>query len=81
MSRPRTETEVLARVEAWHECDDYDPGDMHDAIGWTWEEYARWVETGALPSDCQRERDAGGDADAHADRPPAPGREPGSRGE
>lgn len=64
VTRPRTEAEVERRIEEWHQRErkwrDTGPPlvSLHESLGWTWEEYAAWVETGRLPSEAQREDDA-----------------------
>ena len=44
-----TEEGLLDAVDAWHQ----DPHDMsiHEFLGWTWEQYAYWVETNKQPGE------------------------------
>jgi len=49
-----TEEEVDSRVEVWHTMPRQDwerlgcPS-LHAFLGFTWDEYARWVKTGEIP--------------------------------
>jgi len=49
-----TESEVDSRVELWHSMPRSDwerlgcPS-LHAFLGFTWDEYARWVQTGEIP--------------------------------
>lgn len=41
---------VLDKIEEWHtsfEIKDEVP--LHQHLGWTWEQYKKWVEDGTLP--------------------------------
>lgn len=42
MAKP-TEDEIEQRVEDWHEGRTKH-GTLHEAMGWTWEEYAVWLQ-------------------------------------
>jgi Domain of unknown function (DUF6980) len=44
-----TKGEVEARQEAWN-AGAGGATEFHEYLGWSWEEYATWVETGELPS-------------------------------
>lgn len=38
------------KIEAWH-FEGAGPGlELHEYLGWTWEEYAKWATTGVLPN-------------------------------
>lgn len=37
-------------VDRWHSAPEGElDGPLHEEMGWTWEEYARWTETGEMP--------------------------------
>jgi hypothetical protein len=36
------------RIDQWHTSPDV-PGALHEYLGWTWREYAAWVERGTAP--------------------------------
>lgn len=38
-------------VDAWHEHRYPDDLELHEALGWSWEEYKAWVERSELPDD------------------------------
>lgn len=42
-----TSEEVEDMVDAWHR--DPTTKAIHEFLGWTWEQYARWVETNQVP--------------------------------
>lgn len=48
-----TSDELDSRIEAWHNA----PSDshlasmpLHEYLGWSWEQYKRWVENGDIPN-------------------------------
>lgn len=41
------ECEVADRIDAWHNGGS---GELHEYLGWTWEQYAHWVQTNERPS-------------------------------
>ena len=43
-----TDEEIDDIVERWH-AGEFPGKDLHEAIGWTWEEYSRWVESCIAP--------------------------------
>lgn len=43
-----TEEEVDNAIDEWHNNDKLDCA-LHEYLGWTWNEYAYWVETCELP--------------------------------
>ena len=43
-----TESEIDRRITEWHDRDHV--GTLHDYLGWTQEEYERWVTEGTIPS-------------------------------
>jgi len=47
-----TEDEIEDRIEAWHEGEGPD-GDLPEFLGWTEQEYNRYVETGEIPRRAQ----------------------------
>lgn len=49
MHRASTTEEVLEAVDAWHEGDSELP--LHEFLGWTKEEYNRWVLYNLLPDE------------------------------
>lgn len=42
-----TDDEVMNKVEEWHRSDS--DLELHEYLGWTFEEYALWVSNGTLP--------------------------------
>lgn len=43
-----SEAEVENAIDAWH--DGAGPGlELHEYLGWTWDEYKLWVESGEVP--------------------------------
>ncbi len=46
--RPFTDEEADWLVEEWHSDSSLGCG-LHEYLGWTWEEYAKYVENGELP--------------------------------
>lgn len=45
----RTEEEIDDLIDYWHTVDDGE-APLHEFLGWTWEEYKLWVETGTQPN-------------------------------
>lgn len=48
---PLTQDEINAKIGLWHEApSDSHIADMplHEYLGWSWEQYKRWVETGEI---------------------------------
>ena len=43
-----TEEEVDNRIERWHTGASTMP--LYEYLGWTWEQYAHWVETEEIPA-------------------------------
>lgn len=44
-----TDEEVDDAIDAWH--DGAGPGQsLHEYLGWTWEQYAHWVQTNEIPT-------------------------------
>lgn len=43
-------------VDRWHSIDRecWDPGPIHEWMGWTWEQYAAWVESGQMAAPAVR---------------------------
>jgi hypothetical protein len=51
LSKALTEEEVDKRVDVWHDMDDEEfeaegRPSLHEFLGWTFQEYARWVRSG-----------------------------------
>ena len=46
--KPQTEEELLDTCDEWHDKPE-DGIKLHEYLGWTREEYKRWVETHELP--------------------------------
>lgn len=49
--QPLTPEELDARITAWHDApsDSYIAQmELHEYLGWSWEQYKHWVETGEL---------------------------------
>lgn len=44
-----TEENINDLIGKWHESDS--ELELHEYVGFTWEQYARWVETGNLTKD------------------------------
>jgi hypothetical protein len=47
----RTDAEIADAIDRWHTAPPL-PGlrwELHEHLGWTPEQYRRWVETGAKP--------------------------------
>ena len=42
-----TDDDVHDAIDRWH--DDGGSQEIYEFLGWTWEQYAQWVETGELP--------------------------------
>lgn len=42
-----SDKEVDDLIEMWHESEEDVP--IHEFLGWTKEQYKRWVETGEIP--------------------------------
>jgi len=40
-----TPEELEARIDAWHNGDG-EGQELHEYLGWTWEQYKNWVKTG-----------------------------------
>jgi len=49
--KAKTEDEINNIIDAWHESSNINFAEIeiYQALGWTWEEYATWVETGKIP--------------------------------
>ena len=47
-SETRTDEEIDDAIERWHGGQGMGQ-ELHEYLGWTWEEYGRWVETGEKP--------------------------------
>lgn len=46
-----SEQQIDDLVELWHSDDNAFPGvDLHDFLGWTWEGYRTWAESGVIPA-------------------------------
>ncbi len=48
-----TEEELHNRIATWHEApsDSYAAQmELHEYLGWSWEQYKHWVETDEMPS-------------------------------
>jgi len=43
-----SDKELYEQIESWHKGAGADQN-LHEFLGWTWDEYARWVETGEQP--------------------------------
>jgi len=43
--------EILDKIDAWHLNE---PGtenlELHEYLGWTWEQYSHWVATNEIPN-------------------------------
>lgn len=49
--RAVTESDIDKRIQLWHTyVVDHPHSHINDFLGWTWEEYCDWVETGVIPS-------------------------------
>lgn len=46
--QPLTSDELDARIDAWHNGDG-EGQELHEHLGWTWEQYKQWVETRRMP--------------------------------
>ena len=44
---PLSEQELNDKIDAWHDSD-FEHA-LHEYLGWTWEQYAHWVETDEQP--------------------------------
>lgn len=44
----RSDEEIDNTIERWHRGHGLDQS-LHAFLGWTWEEYKHWVETGEKP--------------------------------
>lgn len=44
----RTDDEIDAAIERWHSGHGMGQ-QLHEYLGWTWEEYGHWVETNEKP--------------------------------
>ena len=45
--QPLTSDELDARIDSWHNGDG-EGQSIHEYLGWTWEQYKHWAETGEL---------------------------------
>lgn len=43
-----TSEELNDLIDAWHDRPDTGQ-ELHEYLGWTWEQYATWVETDTMP--------------------------------
>lgn len=52
-SRPETprEKEINDKIDLWHFNLEGQGQELHEFLGWTWEEYVEWVETGVIPDE------------------------------
>jgi hypothetical protein len=46
--RAKTDEEIDDIIDKWHDGE-INTDMLHDALGWTWEEYARWLIEGLIP--------------------------------
>lgn len=44
-----TEEEVMDKIDEWHEGNS--ELELHEFLGWTWEDYGRWAMTGLMPGE------------------------------
>ena len=49
-NEPVRSADVDAAVEAWHSGAG-DGLELHEYLGWSWEQYARWVDDGIAPDE------------------------------
>ena len=56
MPKAKTPEEVDRRIELWHVQTEEEPLmkfgvslDLHEYLGWTWDEYVNWIMTGEIP--------------------------------
>lgn len=48
MTKQLTTTQIHGKIGEWHDRTD-DGQSLHDYLGWTWEQYKTWAETGKIP--------------------------------
>jgi hypothetical protein len=53
---PVSGRDVTAAVSAWH-AGAGDGLELHEYLGWSWEQYARWVDEGVAPDEAAAPRD------------------------
>lgn len=51
-TQPDERPDIHDAIEAWHNGDGYGT-ELHEYLGFLWEDYARWAETGVLPKGCR----------------------------
>lgn len=46
-----TTDEIESLVKEWHQCTDsrWSEASLHEFLGWSWDEYKHWAETGEQP--------------------------------
>lgn len=42
--------EIDKQIEDWHFNGAGEGQDLHEYLGWTWEQYAHWAVTGVIPN-------------------------------
>lgn len=47
MAQTLTEEDILDRIDLWHEDTSTDL-ELHDYLGWTWEEFVAWVRDSTM---------------------------------
>lgn len=47
---PTTAENIDDRIDAWHDSPKAETRELHEYLGWTWEEYKAWVGHNVFPA-------------------------------
>lgn len=48
-SRGYSRDELDDKIHEWHSSGPEETRDLHEYLGWSWDEYATWIESGIQP--------------------------------